>query len=163
MGALSYTNYSITRNGRPFVPGLEGRGLVRADQQVQHSARIFPLQLAHRVHGVGGAGAQQLASVHLYARQVGKGQPGHRQPLRRGAQVPVFVPGIAGGQHMHHVQLQLHHGRLHQGAVRQVRRVERSAKQTHTQRPRGGYSHARRTRNSPVSAASGEPGSTGRW
>ena len=82
------------------------------------------------VHRVAGTGSANFSLVHHNGRQMCKGQSGHGHPVDGIRQLTRFVPSITRGKNTHLLELQLLDGRLHQGHMRQVRRIKSPTKNT---------------------------------
>ena len=154
MVSFCYTYCSMRGDVLGPVPLRKTGGLVSAQDQIQRrfrvasfaslyslfgffgSLRIFGAQLNKGVYGVSGAAALGFARIHERAWQAIKRQVRHCQPMHRAAEWPAFVPGLAGGQHMQHIKLQLLNGALRQGHMRQMRGVESAAKNAYFQAQR---------------------------
>lgn len=149
--SISYTNYSNFKNVLPSVPLPEGGKLVGPNKQVDLRLRIFRLQGLQGVYGEGGTRALNFTVIHHDTRHAVKCQPAHGQPVRRGAECPRLVPGLAGGNYIQPVQVELRQRGLRQREVRIVRRIKRAAKHANTLGPRRlccAQTQSRLTRNS---------------
>lgn len=142
----SYANYSKLHNCRPFMPAMQGARLVLPDHQKECGPGMFAMQLAQGVHGVTGPLPQGFARVDLCPGQVGKGQPGHCNTVRRRRQSALLVPGVSGRKNDQQVQLQLRDRRLGQRMVGAMRRVESTAEQADATRT-SRQTQSLRTRN----------------
>ena len=103
--ACGGANYSQPGNVIDPVPALQAAALVIANEQKQTRARALGSQFGQRVDRVAGPGPADFAVVDPHLWQVGKGQPGHGQPVLGGGQYSAAVPGLPGWQHTHLVQL----------------------------------------------------------
>jgi hypothetical protein len=123
----------------PPMPGGEHLGLIRADQKHQIGRRVVLVQTTQGVDHEAHAWPTQFTIIHSpeksrRVRQLGvlKRQAEHSQSVLARRQGQASVSGLPGGNQTDIVQPQLREGRLSQGHMGLVRRIESTAKNPDT-------------------------------
>jgi len=126
-----HSQLSQLRNLLPVFPCVETGGLIFTHEQKKSGSRVLISEFAQAVYRVTRSVSQQLALINQNLGQVSEIQRGHGRAMSGVAKSAGFVPGVAGGQHMQHIKLQLTDGASSQRMMACVRRIKSAAIQTY--------------------------------